>query len=107
MSLELQKEIFQEALEFFSQGEIYEEKEIITPGCFSSSVETEIKRKYITSVELENILKNYSIDEINEDVEKLIEKGFIRGNRIGLTTGNTFYEITECLCDLDEFLEDL
>lgn len=106
MNLELQKKIFEKVLDYESSGEVFEEIEVVSPNCFVSIVTKETKRKYITTLDLKTILEEFSLDEINEGTKNLIEKSFLKGNRVSRTAGESFYEITEALCDMEDFLED-
>lgn len=67
--------------------------------------EIEKVRKYLTSLELQEKFPENSLDEINQAVQSLVEKDFIRARRVTTTTGINFYELLGSQCDLEEFLE--
>ena len=103
--MNLQERIFRELLDFEAQGEIYVEKEKVILGCMANGSEMESVRKYLNTVELAEKFSDCSLDEINQAVQSLVEKDFVRAQRVTTTTGMNFYEILGSQCDLEEFLE--
>lgn len=103
--MDLEEKIFRILLDFEAKGDIYEEQEKVILGCMANGSEVEMKKKYLNTLELVEILKTYSIDEINSAVQRLTEKDFIRSRKVAQTTGEYFYELLGSQCDLDEFLE--
>lgn len=67
--------------------------------------EMETVRKFLNTVELQEKFKDYPLSEINNAVQSLVEKDFIKARRVTTTTGVNFYEILNSECDLEEFLE--
>lgn len=103
--MNLQEMIFRALIDFEAQGEIYIEKEKVILGCMANGSEIEKVRKYLTSLDLKEKFSNYSLDEINQAIQSLVEKDFIRARIVTTTTGINFYEILGSQCDLEEFLE--
>ena len=67
--------------------------------------EMETVRKFLNTVELQEKFKDYPLSEINNAVQSLVEKDFMKARRVTTTTGVNFYEILNSECDLEEFLE--
>lgn len=103
--MNLQEIVFRALLDYEDQGEIYIEKERVILGCMANGSEMETVRKFLTTVELQEKFKEYSLDEINKVVQSLVEKDFIKARRVTTTTGINFYELLNTECDLEEFLE--
>lgn len=103
--MNLEEKVFRALLDFEAQGDIYEEKEKVILGCMANGTEIEKVKKHLTTLELEEILKEHSLDEINAAVQRLTEKDFIKSRKISETTGRYFYELLNSQCDLEEFLE--
>lgn len=103
--MNLQEKIFRALIDFEAQGEVYIEKEKVILGCMANGSEIEKVRKYLTSLELQEKFPENSLDEINQAVQSLVEKDFIRARRVTTTTGINFYELLGSQCDLEEFLE--
>lgn len=103
--MNLQERIFRELLDFEAQGEVYVEREKVTLGCMANGSEMETVRKYLNTAELAERFSDCTLDEINQAVQSLVEKDFVRAQRVTTTTGVNFYEILGSQCDLDEFLE--
>ena len=103
--MNLEEKIFRAVLNFEAKGDMYVEKEKVILGCTANGSEMEMVKKYLTTVELVDILKEYSRDEINDAVRRLTEKDFIKSRKVAETTGTYFYEILNSQCDLEEFLE--
>lgn len=103
--MNLEEKIFRAVLDFEAKGDIYEEKEKVILGCMANGSEMETAKKHLTTIDLVDILKDYSRDEINEAVTRLTEKDFIKSRKVAETTGTYFYEILNSQCDLEEFLE--
>ena len=103
--MDLEERIFRALLDFEAKGDVYEEKEKVILGCVANGTEVEQVRKYLNALELEEILKDYSLEDINNAVKRLTEKDFIKSRKISETTGRYFYELLNSQCDLEEFLE--
>lgn len=103
--MNLEEKIFRALLDFEAKGDIYEEKEKVILGCMANGSEVEMIKKTLNTLELKELLQDYSIDEINSAVQRLTEKDFIRSRKVAETTGTYFYELLNSQCDLDEFLE--
>ncbi|WP_410207799.1 hypothetical protein [Fusobacterium sp.] len=103
--MNLEEKIFRALLDFEAKGDIYEEKEKVILGCMGNGTQIEKVKKYLNTLELEKTLKEHSLNEINDAVQRLTEKDFIRSRKISETTGRYFYELLNTQCDLDEFLE--
>lgn len=106
MNKDLQKKIFKAVLDFESQGEIFEEKELVILGCMANGSKTEIVKKVLTTLELEKILSEFSLESINENTQILADKGFLKITPVTTTTKNNYYEINSSLADWDEFLDE-
>lgn len=106
MNKELQKQIFKAVLDFESQGEILEEKELVILGCMANGSRTEVIKKVLTTLDLEKLLPAFSLDEINKNTQILADKGFLRITPVTTTTKNNYYEINKSLADWDEFLDE-
>ncbi len=103
--MNIQEMIFRALLEYEAQGEVYIEKEKVVLGCMANGSEMETVRKFLTTVELKEKFKIYSLEEINKAVQSLVEKDFIKARIVTTTTGLNFYELLNSQCDLEEFLE--
>lgn len=103
--MNLEEKIFRAVLDFEAKGDTYVEKEKVILGCVANGSEVEVVKKHLTTLELVEILKDYSRDEINEAINHLTEKDFIKSRKVAETTGTYFYEILNSQCDLEEFLE--
>ena len=103
--MNIQEMIFRALLEYEAQGEVYTEKERVVLGCMANGSEMETVRKFLNTVELQEKFKDYPLGEINNAVQSLVEKDFIKARRVTTTTGVNFYEILNSECDLEEFLE--
>lgn len=103
--MNLQEKIFRALIDFEAQGEIYVEKEKIILGCIANGSEIEKVRKYLTSLDLQQKFPEASLEEINQAIQSLVEKDFVRARIVTTTTGINFYEILGSQCDLEEFLE--
>ncbi len=103
--MNIQEMIFRALLEYEAQGEVYTEKERVVLGCMANGSEMETVRKFLTTVELKEKFKIYSLEEINKAVQSLVEKDFIKARIVTTTTGLNFYELLNSQCDLEEFLE--
>lgn len=103
--MNLEEKIFRAVLDFEAKGDIYEEKEKVVLGCMANGSEIEKVKKYLTTLDLVDILKEYSRDDINQAIQRLTEKDFIKSRKVAETTGTYFYEILNSQCDLEEFLE--
>ncbi len=103
--MNLEEKIFRAVLDFEAKGDIYEEKEKVVLGCMANGSEIEKVKKYLTTLDLVNMLKEYSRDDINQAIQRLTEKDFIKSRKVAETTGTYFYEILNSQCDLEEFLE--
>ena len=90
--MNLQEMVFRALLDFEAQGEIYIEKERVTLGCMANGSEMETVRKFLNTVELQEKFKDYPLSEINNAVQSLVEKDFIKARRVTTTTGVNFYE---------------
>ncbi|WP_297597081.1 hypothetical protein [uncultured Cetobacterium sp.] len=107
MNKKLQEKIFRTLLEFESQGDILEEKEIITLGCMANGSTTELQKKVLTTLDLEKSLTEYSLDEINSNSSILADKGLIKINRVSTTTNKHYLELIGSLVDLDDFMDEM
>lgn len=107
MNKKLQEEIFKALLEFESQGDILEEKEIITLGCMANGSTTELQKKILTTLDLEKLLAGYSLDEINTNTSILADKGLIKINRVSTTVKKHYLELIKSLVDLDDFMDEM
>lgn len=107
MNKDLQLEIFKMLLDFESLGEIYEEKEIVILGCAANGRETKMEKKVLTTVEIQEKLKDFSIDEINKNTQILADKDFITINRVTTTDNRTSLELLKSKADLDDFLDEM
>ena len=107
MNKKLQEEIFKALLEFESQGDILEEKEIITLGCMANGSTTELQKKILTTLDLEKLLAGYSLDEINTNTSILADKGLIKINRVSTTVNKHYLELIKSLVDLDDFMDEM
>jgi hypothetical protein len=103
--MNLEEKIFRAVLDFEAKGDIYEEKEKVVLGCMANGSEIEKVKKYLTTLDLVDMLKEYSRDDINQAIQRLTEKDFIKSRKVAETTGTYFYEILNSQCDLEEFLE--
>jgi len=103
--MNLEEKIFRAVLDFEAKGDIYEEKEKVVLGCMANGSEIEKVKKYLTTLDLVDMLKEYSRDDINQVIQRLTEKDFIKSRKVAETTGTYFYEILNSQCDLEEFLE--
>lgn len=103
--MNLEEKIFRAVLDFEAKGDIYEEKEKVVLGCMANGSEIEKVKKYLTTLDLVDMLKEYSRDDINQGIQRLTEKDFIKSRKVAETTGTYFYEILNSQCDLEEFLE--
>lgn len=103
--MNLEEKIFRAVLDFEAKGDVYEEKEKVVLGCMANGSEIEKVKKYLTTLDLVDMLKVYSRDDINQAIQRLTEKDFIKSRKVAETTGTYFYEILNSQCDLEEFLE--
>lgn len=103
--MDLEEKIFRALLDFEAKGDVYEEREKVILGCVANGTEVEQVKKCLNTLELEEILKDYSLEDINNAVQRLTEKDFIKSRKISETTGRYFYELLNTQCDLEEFLE--
>ena len=103
--MDLEEKIFRALLDFEAKGDVYEEREKVILGCVANGTEVEQVKKCINTLELEEILKDYSLEDTNNAVQRLTEKDFIKSRKISETTGRYFYELLNTQCDLEEFLE--
>ena len=103
----LQEKIFQEFFKFYSQGDIFEEKEVITLGCMANGVTKELQKKILTTLDLQKIFQDYSLDEINENTSILADKELIKINRVATTTNKNYLELLEPLVSMEEFLDEM
>ena len=94
--MNLEEKIFRAVLDFEAKGDIYEEKEKVVLGCMANGSEIEKVKKYLTTLDLV---------DINQAIQRLTEKDFIKSRKVAETTGTYFYEILNSQCDLEEFLE--
>lgn len=107
MNKDLQLEIFKALLDFEALGDIYEEKEIIILGCAANGKELKNEKIVLTTKDIQEKLKDFSLREINENTQILADKDFIKINRVTTTANETHLELLKSLCDLEEFLEDM
>ncbi|WP_297431206.1 hypothetical protein [uncultured Cetobacterium sp.] len=103
----LQDKIFRELLNFHSQGDIFEEKEIITLGCMANGSTKELQKKILTTIDLQTLFQDYSLNEINENASILADKELIKINRVTTTTNKNYLELLEPLVSLDDFLDEI
>lgn len=103
--MNLDEKIFRALLEFEAKGDFYEEKEKVILGCVANGSEVERMKKNLTTLDLEATLNGYTLDEINQVVNTLTEKDFIKSKKIIETSGKYYYELLKSECDINEFLE--
>ena len=107
MNKSLQEKIFREFLKFYSQGDIFEEREIITLGCMANGVTKELQKKILTTLDLQKIFQDYTLDEINENTSILADKDLIRINRVTTTAHKSYLELIKPLVSLEDFLDEI
>ncbi|MGL4803968.1 MAG: hypothetical protein ACRC15_02220, partial [Cetobacterium sp.] len=67
----------------------------------------ELQKKILTTIDLQNLFQDYSLNEINENASILADKDLIKINRVTTTTNKNYLELLEPLVSLEDFLDEI
>ncbi|MGL4803166.1 MAG: hypothetical protein ACRC18_12965, partial [Cetobacterium sp.] len=67
----------------------------------------ELQKKILTTIDLQNLFQDYSLNEINENASILADKDLIKINRVTTTANKNYLELLEPLVSLEDFLDEI